>query len=156
MKPHIHTCAHSSDFRLTFLCILMQVPSISFVLTCICLFLICTICLIQSLNILIILYFPICRSFIDDVGYEHSRVSELRDKLSSFLAGTSFTKSSSLTVQFSAIGALLSVLPLLFDKTVATQSRHLSGPFVVQARQISEWFVQLSNEHQSLARSFFS
>jgi hypothetical protein len=26
----------------------------------------------------------------------------------------------------------------------------------VQARQISEWFVQLSNEHQSLARSFFS
>jgi hypothetical protein len=102
------------------------------------------------------LYFPICRSFIDDAGYEHRRVSELRDKLSSFLAGTSFTKTSSLSVQFSAIGALLSVLPLSFDKIVATQSRQLSGPFVVQARQISEWFVRLSNEHQSLARSFFS
>jgi len=105
---------------------------------------------------LLVLVSQLGRSFIDDVGYEHSRVSELRDKLSSFLAGTSFTKSSSLSVQFSAIGALLSVLPLSFDKTVATQSRHLSGPFVVQARQISEWFVQLSNEHQSLARSFFS
>ncbi|PAN28314.1 hypothetical protein PAHAL_5G144500 [Panicum hallii] len=105
---------------------------------------------------LLVLVSQLGRSFIDDAGYEHRRVSELRDKLSSFLAGTSFTKTSSLSVQFSAIGALLSVLPLSFDKIVATQSRQLSGPFVVQARQISEWFVRLSNEHQSLARSFFS
>ncbi|RCV27530.1 hypothetical protein SETIT_5G332000v2 [Setaria italica] len=105
---------------------------------------------------LLVLVSQLGRSFIDNVGYEQRRVSELRDKLSSLLAGTSFTKSRSLSVQFSAIGALLSVLPLPFDKIIATQSRQLSGPFVVQERQISEWFVQLSNEHQSLARSFFS
>ncbi|CAL4973849.1 unnamed protein product [Urochloa decumbens] len=96
------------------------------------------------------------RSFIDDVGYEQRRVSELRDKLSSLIEGTSFTKSRSLSVQFSAISALLSVLPLPFDKIVDTQNKQLSGPFVAQSRQISEWFVQLSNEHQSLAQSFFS
>lgn len=101
---------------------------------------------------MIISYFPICRSFIDDVGYEHRRVSELRDKLTSLLAGT---KSRCLSVQLSATGALLSVLPLSFGKIIATQSRQLSGPFVVQERQISEWFAQLSNEHKSLARSFF-
>ncbi|KAJ1285564.1 hypothetical protein BS78_03G288900 [Paspalum vaginatum] len=105
---------------------------------------------------LLVLVSQLGRSFVDDVGYEQRRVSELRNKLSSWLTGTSFTKSRSLSVQFSAIGALLSVLPLPFDKIVATQSRQLSGPFVVQERQISEWFVQLSNEHQSLARSFFS
>ncbi|CAO2171597.1 unnamed protein product [Urochloa humidicola] len=105
---------------------------------------------------LLVLVSQLGRSFIDDVGYEQRRVSELRDKLSSLLERTSFTKSRGLSVQFSAIGALLSILPLPFDKIVATQSRQLSGPFVVQVRQISEWFVQLSNEHQSLARSFFS
>ncbi|WVZ68690.1 hypothetical protein U9M48_017599 [Paspalum notatum var. saurae] len=105
---------------------------------------------------LLVLISQLGRSFIDDVGYEQRRVSDLRNKLSSWLTGTSFTKSRSLSVQFSAIGALLSILPLTFDKIVATQSRQLSGPFFVQERQISEWFVQLSNEHQSLARSFFS
>jgi hypothetical protein len=70
--------------------------------------------------------------------------------------GTSFMKSRSITVQFSAIGALLVLLPLPFDKVVATQSRQLSGLFVWQASQISDWFFQLSKEHQSLACSFFS
>ena len=98
---------------------------------------------------------PIYRSFVDDVGYEDRSVSKLRNKLSSLLTGTSFTKSWSLSVQFTAIGALVSVLPLPFDK-IATESRQLSGSFVVQVKEISEWFVQLSSEHQSLARSFFS
>lgn len=111
--------------------------------------------LIHVFNILMILYIQNCRFFIDDVGYEQRRVSEMRDRLSSLLGGTSFTKSRSLSVQFSAIGALLSVLPLPFDSIVATQSTQLSGPFAMPARHISEWFVQLSNEHQSLARSFF-
>ncbi|OEL20829.1 hypothetical protein BAE44_0018152 [Dichanthelium oligosanthes] len=105
---------------------------------------------------LLVLISQLGRSFMGNVGYEQRRVSELRNKLSSLLTGTRFTKSRSLSVQFSAIGALLSVLPLPFDKIVATQSRQLSGPFVVQARQIFEWFVQLSNEHQSVARSFFN
>uniref|UniRef100_A0A0A8Z7R2 Uncharacterized protein n=1 Tax=Arundo donax TaxID=35708 RepID=A0A0A8Z7R2_ARUDO len=95
------------------------------------------------------------RFFIEDVGYEQRAVSELRNKLS-LLLGTSFTNSRSVTVQFSSIGALLSLLPLPFDKIVGTQSRPLSGPFDLQTSQISEWFVQLSKEHQSLALSFFS
>jgi hypothetical protein len=65
-------------------------------------------------------------------------------------------KSRNITVQFSAIGALLVLLPLSFGKVVATQSRQLSGPFVLQASQISDLFFQLSKEHQSLARSFLS
>jgi hypothetical protein len=93
--------------------------------------------------------------FIDDVGYKQSAVSELRNKLS-LLVGSSFRKSRSMTVQFSAIGALLVLLPLPFDKVVATQSRQLSGPFVLQASQISDCFFQLSKEHQSLACYFFS
>ncbi|XP_066307042.1 uncharacterized protein [Miscanthus floridulus] len=105
---------------------------------------------------LLVLVSQLGRSFVDDVGYEDRSVSKLRNKLSSLLTGTSFTKSWSLRVQFTAIGALVSVLPLPFDKIVATESRQLSGPFVVQVKQISEWFVQLSREHQSLAHSFFS
>ncbi|XP_062222551.1 uncharacterized protein LOC133921610 isoform X2 [Phragmites australis] len=104
---------------------------------------------------LLVLVSQLGRFFIDDVGYEQRAVSELRNKLS-LLIGTSFTKSRSVTVQFSGIGALLSLLPLPFDKIVGTQSRPLSGPFVLQASRISEWFVQLSKEHQSLALSFFS
>nr|CAB3474377.1 unnamed protein product [Digitaria exilis] len=104
---------------------------------------------------LLVLVSQLGRFFVDDVGYEQRRVSEMRDKLSSLLGGTSFTKSRSLSVQFSAIGALLSVIPLPFDSIVATQSTQLSGPFAMSARQISEWFVQLSDEHQSLAGSFF-
>lgn len=99
---------------------------------------------------------PICRFFVDDVGYEQISVTQLRNKLSSLLTAISFTKAWGLSVQFTAIGALVSVLPLSFDRIVATQSIQLSGPFVVQVKQISEWFVQLSKEHQSLARSFFS
>ena len=119
------------------------------------LFLVRMICWICVDNILTISYFPFYRFFIDDVGYEQRAVSELRNKLS-LLIGTAFTKSKSVAVQFSAIGALLSLLPLPFDKIVAAQSRPFSGPFVLQASQISEWFDQLSKEHQSLARSFFS
>ncbi|KAF8766211.1 hypothetical protein HU200_007717 [Digitaria exilis] len=90
---------------------------------------------------LLVLVSQLGRFFVDDVGYEQRRVSEMRDKLSSLLGGTSFTKSRSLSVQFSAIGALLSVIPLPFDSIVATQSTQLSGPFAMSARQISEWFV---------------
>ena len=126
----------------------MQVPSISFVLTCISKFVL--------MHMICSVHVPIYRSFVDDVGYEDRSVSKLRNKLSSLLTGTSFTKSWSLSVQFTAIGALVSVLPLPFDKIVATESRQLSGPFVVQVKQISEWFVQLSREHQSLAHSLFS
>ncbi|XP_062206994.1 uncharacterized protein LOC133908835 isoform X2 [Phragmites australis] len=104
---------------------------------------------------LLVLVNQLGRFFADDVGYEQRAVSELRNKLS-LLIGTAFTKSKSVAVQFSAIGALLSLLPLPFDKIVAAQSRPFSGPFVLQASQISEWFDQLSKEHQSLARSFFS
>ncbi|TVU34986.1 hypothetical protein EJB05_16846 [Eragrostis curvula] len=104
---------------------------------------------------LLVLVGQLGRFFIDDVGYEQRAVSELRDKLS-LLMGTSFMKSVSVTVQFSAIGALLIFLPLPFADVVATRSRPLSGPFVLQARQISDWFLQLSKEHQSLACSFFS
>ncbi|GJN17531.1 hypothetical protein PR202_gb04608 [Eleusine coracana subsp. coracana] len=104
---------------------------------------------------LLVLVGQLGRFFIDDVGYEQRAVSELRNKLS-LLMGPSFMKSRSVTVQFSAIGVLLVLLPLPFDKVVATQSRPLSGPFVLQASQISDWFFQLSKEHQSLARSFFS
>lgn len=104
---------------------------------------------------LLVLVGQLGRFFVDDNDYEQRVVSELRNKLS-LLMGTSFTKSRSLTVQFSAIGALLVLLPLPFDKVVARQSRPLSGPFVLQASQISDWFFQLSKEQQSLARSFFS
>ena len=72
------------------------------------------------------------------------------------LIGTSFTRSRSIPVQFSAIGALLSLFPLTFDKIVSSQTGPLSGPGVLQASQISEWFGQLSKENQSFARSFFS
>ncbi|OQU87617.1 uncharacterized protein LOC8079260 isoform X3 [Sorghum bicolor] len=92
---------------------------------------------------LLVLVSQLGRSFVDDVGYEDRSVSKLRNKLLSLLTGTSFTKSWSLSVQFTVIGALVSVLPLPFDKIVATESRQLSGPFVVQVKQISEWFVQL-------------
>ncbi|KAL6616124.1 hypothetical protein ACP70R_038394 [Stipagrostis hirtigluma subsp. patula] len=103
---------------------------------------------------LLVLVSQLGRFFIDDVGYEQRAVSKLRNKLS-WLLGTSFTKSRSLTVQFSAVGALLILLPLPFVKVVAAQTRPVSGPFVLQVRQISEWFDQLSKEHQSLASSFF-
>ncbi|KAL6845217.1 hypothetical protein ACP4OV_024712 [Aristida adscensionis] len=104
---------------------------------------------------LLVLVSQLSRFFIDDIGYEHSSVIELRNKLS-LLIGTSLTKSRSATVQFSAIGALLVLVPLPFDKIVSPQSTPFSGPFVLQVKQISEWFVQLSKEHQSLACSFFS
>lgn len=104
---------------------------------------------------LTISYFPFYRFFVDDVGYEPKAVSELRNKLS-VLIGTSFTRSRSIPVQFSAIGALLSLLPLTFDKIAATHTGPLSGPCVLQVGQIYEWFAQLSKENQSLARSFFS
>uniref|UniRef100_A0A804NCU9 Maternal effect embryo arrest 22 n=1 Tax=Zea mays TaxID=4577 RepID=A0A804NCU9_MAIZE len=105
---------------------------------------------------LLVLVSQLGRSFVDDVGYEERSVSKLRNKLSLLLTGAHFTKSWSLSVQFTAIGALVSVLPLPFDKIVATGSRQLSGSFDVEMKQISEWFVQLSSEHQYLARSFFS
>jgi hypothetical protein len=82
-------------------------------------------------------------------------VIELRNKLS-VLMGTSFTTSKSILVQFSAVGALLSLLPLTFDKIVASLTGPLSGLCVLQATQISEWFAQLSKENQSFACSFFS
>ncbi|CAD6236604.1 unnamed protein product [Miscanthus lutarioriparius] len=95
---------------------------------------------------LLVLVSQLGRSFVDDVGYEDRSVSKLRNKLSSLLTGTSFTKSWSLSVQFTAIGALVSVLPLPFDKIVATESRQLSGPFVVQVKQISEWILSCSDQ----------
>ncbi|XBI65866.1 hypothetical protein VPH35_045605 [Triticum aestivum] len=104
---------------------------------------------------LLVLVSQLGRFFIDDVGYETESVVELRNKLA-VLIGTSFTRSSSILVQFSAIGALLSLFPLTFDKIVSTQTGPLSGPCVLQARQISEWFGQLSKENQSFACSFFS
>lgn len=104
---------------------------------------------------LLVLVSQLGRFFVDDVGYEPKAVSELRNKLS-VLIGTSFTRSRSIPVQFSAIGALLSLLPLTFDKIAATHTGPLSGPCVLQVGQIYEWFAQLSKENQSLARSFFS
>ena len=143
----IDTCSYSSDFSL-----LLYVFS--------CKFQVYLLFWLVFLNLFLMLmicsvHVPIYRSFVDDVGYEDRSVSKLRNKLSSLLTGTSFTESWSLSVQFTAIGALVSVLPLPFDK-IATESRQLSGSFVVQVKEISEWFVQLSSEHQSLARSFFS
>ena len=139
----IDTCSYSSDFSL-----LLYVFS--------CKFQVYLLFWLVFLNLFCSVHVPIYRSFVDDVGYEERSVSKLRNKLSSLLTGTSFTESWSFSVQFTAIGALVSVLPLPFDKIVATESRQLSGPFVVQVKQISEWFVQLSREHQSLAHSFFS
>ncbi|KAF7030913.1 hypothetical protein CFC21_042347 [Triticum aestivum] len=104
---------------------------------------------------LLVLVSQLGRFFIDDVGYETEAVVELRNKLA-VLIGTSFTRSRSIPVQFSAIGALLSLFPLTFDKIVSSQTGPLSGPCVLQASQISEWFGQLSKENQSFARSFFS
>ncbi|XP_044977176.1 uncharacterized protein LOC123444510 isoform X2 [Hordeum vulgare subsp. vulgare] len=104
---------------------------------------------------LLVLVSQLGRFFIDDVGHETESVVELRNKLA-VLIGTSFTGSRSIPVQFSAIGALLSLFPLTFDKIVSSQTGPLSGPCVLQARQISEWFGQLSKENQSFARSFFS
>ncbi|KAK1667291.1 hypothetical protein QYE76_055457 [Lolium multiflorum] len=104
---------------------------------------------------LFVLVSQLGRFFIDDVGYEMKTVIELRNKLS-VLMGTSFTTSKSILVQFSAVGALLSLLPLTFDKIVASPTGPLSGLCVLQATQISEWFAQLSKENQSFACSFFS
>ncbi|CAM0882880.1 unnamed protein product [Alopecurus aequalis] len=105
---------------------------------------------------LLVLVSQLGRFFIDDVGYEMKSVIELRNKLS-LLMGTSFARSRSILVQFSAVGALLSLLPLTFDKIVASPTGPLSsGLCVLQATQISEWFAQLSKENQSFAHSFFS
>ncbi|KAM3332772.1 hypothetical protein ACQJBY_028116 [Aegilops geniculata] len=104
---------------------------------------------------LLVLVGQLGRFFIDDVGYETESVVELRNKLA-VLIGTNYTRSRSIPVQFSAIGALLSLFPLTFDKIVSSQTGPLSGPCVLQVRQISEWFGQLSKENQSFARSFFS
>uniref|UniRef100_A0ACD5W465 Uncharacterized protein n=1 Tax=Avena sativa TaxID=4498 RepID=A0ACD5W465_AVESA len=104
---------------------------------------------------LLVLISQLGRFFVDDVGYEMNSVIELRNKLS-VLMGTSFTTSKSILVQFSAVGALLSLLPLTFDKIVASSTGQLSGPCILQATQISEWFGQLSKENQSFAHSFFS
>ncbi|VAH80181.1 unnamed protein product [Triticum turgidum subsp. durum] len=87
---------------------------------------------------LLVLVSQLGRFFIDDVGYETEAVVELRNKLA-VLIGTSFTRSRSIPVQFSAIGALLSLFPLTFDKIVSSQTGPLSGPCVLQASQISEW-----------------
>uniref|UniRef100_A0A0E0JP66 Uncharacterized protein n=1 Tax=Oryza punctata TaxID=4537 RepID=A0A0E0JP66_ORYPU len=103
---------------------------------------------------LLILLSQLGRFFVDDVGYEQRAVSDLRNHLS-VLMRTKVSNSRNMPVQLSAIGALLSLLPLTFDKIVA-HSGQLSGLYVLQARQISEWFCQLSKEHQSMACSFFS
>ncbi|KAM0850635.1 hypothetical protein ACQ4PT_052949 [Festuca glaucescens] len=104
---------------------------------------------------LFVLVSQLGRFFIDDVGYEMKTVIELRNKLS-VLMGTGFTTSKSIMVQFSAVGALLSLLPSTFDKIVASPTGPLSGLCVLQATQISEWFAQLSKENQSFACSFFN
>uniref|UniRef100_J3L4G5 Maternal effect embryo arrest 22 n=1 Tax=Oryza brachyantha TaxID=4533 RepID=J3L4G5_ORYBR len=103
---------------------------------------------------LLILISQLGRFFVDDAGYEQRAVSDLRNKLS-VLMKTKFSNSRTIPAQFSAVGALLSLLPLTFDKIVA-HSGQFPDLYVLQARQISEWFGQLRKEHQSLACSFFS
>ncbi|KAF2952477.1 uncharacterized protein [Oryza sativa Japonica Group] len=103
---------------------------------------------------LLILLSQLGRFFVDDVGYEQRAVSDLRNHLS-VLMRTKVSNSRNMPVQLSAIGALLSLLPLAFDKIVA-HSGQLPDLYVLQGRQISEWFCQLSKEHQSIACSFFS
>ncbi|KAF0919176.1 hypothetical protein E2562_028474 [Oryza meyeriana var. granulata] len=103
---------------------------------------------------LLILVSQLGRFFVDDVGYEQRAVSDLRNKLS-VLMRTKISNSRTIHVQLSAIEAFLSLLPLTFDKIVA-HTGQLPDLYVLQARQISEWFGQLSKEHQSLACSFFS
>ncbi|XP_010232391.1 uncharacterized protein LOC100835630 isoform X3 [Brachypodium distachyon] len=100
---------------------------------------------------ILVLVSQLGRFFIGDVGYETKSVIELRNKLS-VLIGTDFTRSRSILVQFSAVSALLSLLPLTFDKVIIRQPSALSGP----SSEISEWFAQLSKENQSFARSFFT
>uniref|UniRef100_A0A0D9V670 Maternal effect embryo arrest 22 n=1 Tax=Leersia perrieri TaxID=77586 RepID=A0A0D9V670_9ORYZ len=103
---------------------------------------------------LLILLSQLGRFFVDDVGYEQRTVSDLRNKLSELMR-TKISSSRTMPVQLSAVGALLSLLPLTFDKIVS-HTGELPDRYVLQAKQISEWFCQLSKEHQSLAFSFFS
>ncbi|EEE55445.1 hypothetical protein OsJ_03595 [Oryza sativa Japonica Group] len=86
---------------------------------------------------LLILLSQLGRFFVDDVGYEQRAVSDLRNHLS-VLMRTKVSNSRNMPVQLSAIGALLSLLPLAFDKIVA-HSGQLPDLYVLQGRQISEW-----------------
>ncbi|KAG1348043.1 hypothetical protein COCNU_06G018720 [Cocos nucifera] len=109
----------------------------------------------EFLAALLVLLGQLGRFGIEDGGYQQTGVAELRCSLSRIL-DASITEKRSIPTQFSAVGALLNLLPFSFEETVEGHpelSRDAREYGYVM--QVKKWFSHLSMEQRAMSFDLF-
>ncbi|XP_073107393.1 uncharacterized protein [Elaeis guineensis] len=91
---------------------------------------------------------------IDDGGYQQTGVAELRCSLSRILEA-SITEKRSIPTQFSAVGAVLNLLPFNFEEIAGHRELSQDASEYGYVMQVKKWFSHLSMEQQAMSFDLF-
>ncbi|XP_073107607.1 uncharacterized protein [Elaeis guineensis] len=108
----------------------------------------------EFLAALFVLLGQLGRFGIDDGGYQQTGVAELRCSLSRILEA-SITEKRSMPTQFSAVGALLNLLPFNFEEIVGHRELPQDASEYGYVMQVKKWFSHLSMEQQAMSFNLF-
>ncbi|XP_073005425.1 uncharacterized protein [Typha latifolia] len=105
---------------------------------------------------LVVLVGQLGRFGVDDGGYHQSDIAKMRGRLSLFIE-TNTSGKGSFTVQLSAVGSLLNLLPFTLKEIVNIKDViPLDKSLFDHAIQIKKWFAQLSREQEILSCSLYT